>query len=107
MKKDSSGEIVFESAGAIKTPLEPVPAHRVIHSRSQRTMLVGDQEVTREIVTEPVEEQEQVTHVERESWWVYALIIAAISLSVIFFHFYKNGLTAAATGNQQNTGMQK
>ena len=102
LKKDpANGEIVFEAAGAIDTLLEPAPANRVIHHHAQHTMLVGDREVVREFHTEEGEEYAGPvdTYVEKESWWLYALIIAAIALSVIFFHFYKNGTNA--TGNKQ------
>jgi hypothetical protein len=102
LKKDVSGEIVFEAAGAIPTLHEPAPANRVIHVHAQHTMLVGDREITREITPTDYPEQEVTdTYVEKESWWVYALIIAAIALSAIFFHFYKNGFSIAGTGNKQ------
>jgi hypothetical protein len=102
LKKDVSGEIVFEAAGAIPTLHEPAPANRVIHVHAQHTMLVGDREITREITPVDYPEQEVTdTYVEKESWWVYALIIAAIALSAIFFHFYKNGFNTAGTGNKQ------
>jgi len=107
LKKDVTGDIVFESEGAIYTLLEPTPANRVLRSNAQHTMLVGDREVTREIAgfdaSEPYEGE---THVEKESWWLYALIIGAIALSLIFFHFYNNG-TNAASGNQQSVGAGK
>lgn len=99
LKKDSTGEIVFEPARAIETLQEPAPANRVIHSHAQHTMLVGDREVTREFSTDVPEYEEPGTYVEKESWWLYALILAAIALSVIFFHFYNNG--SNTTGNQQ------
>jgi len=102
LKKDTTGDIIFEPARAIVTLQDPAPANRVIHSHAQHTMLVGDHEVTREFSTEDPEYQEAGTFVEKESWWLYALIIAAIALSVIFFHFYKNGFNSSSTGNQQN-----
>ena len=102
LKKDSSGDISFESAGAIPTLQEPAPATRVIHTHAQHTMIVGDTEITREIPEPEVNEYPgNETYVEKESWWVYALIIAAIALSVIFFRFYKSGITTSATGNHQ------
>lgn len=105
LKKDLSGDIVFEAAGALPSWLEPAPANRVIHQHTQTTMLVGDREVTRNLHPEtgngyPWEEEQR----EKDAWWIYALIIAAIALSAIFFHFYKNGFngfTPSATGNQQ------
>ena len=102
LKKDTTGDIIFEAAGAIDTLQEPSPANRVIHAHMQHTMVVGDHEVTREFSTDGEEYVEGSTYVEKESWWLYALIIAAIALSVIFFHFYKNGFNVAATGNQQS-----
>lgn len=104
LKKDLNGEIVFESAGAIPNLQQPAPANRVVHSNQQHTMLVGDREIVRELVFDTEEATEQPatsTHVEKEPWWLYALIIAAIALSVIFFNFYKNGIKPSATGNQQ------
>lgn len=105
LKKDVSGEIVFEAAGAIPTGQQPVPAVRVIHSNAQHTMLVGDREVTREIVSEdaepyPFEEEQPV----KNNWWIYAIIIGAIALSIIFFNFYQNGFSTSGTGNQQRIG---
>ena len=102
LKKDTTGDIVFEAAGAIGTLQEPAPANRVIHIHAQHTMLVGDHEVVREFTAEEGEHVLEDTYVEKESWWLYALIIAAIALSVIFFHFYKNGVNVSSTGNRQN-----
>lgn len=103
LRKDVSGDIVFEASGAIPSPQQPAPAVRVIHSHTQHTMLVGDREVTREINAQEANEYEaEETPAAKNSWWIYALIIAAIALSAIFFHFYKNGFSASSTGNQQH-----
>lgn len=106
LKKDISGDIVFEASGAIPSAQQPAPATRVIHSNTQHTMLVGDHEVTREINTaetdNPFPEEEEAV---RNTWWIYALIIAAIALSIIFFNFYKNGFSTSGTGNQQRIGV--
>jgi hypothetical protein len=102
LKKDVSGEIHFESAGAIATLLEPVPANRVVHKNTEHTMLVGDQEIVQEIPSpeyEPYPEPDSYS--KKETWWIYALIIAAVALSIIIFRFYNNGVTPSATGNQQ------
>jgi hypothetical protein len=99
LKKDTNGEITFEAAGAIVTLQEPAPANRVVHSHAQHTMIVGDREVVREFSHEETEEAPVDTYVEKESWWLYAFIIAAIALSIIFFHFYRNG--TGSVGNKQ------
>ncbi|OQP43077.1 hypothetical protein A4H97_13110 [Niastella yeongjuensis] len=127
LKKDISGEIVFESAGRIPSLQEPTPANRVIHTHSQHTMLVGDQEVTRKIsnidstpaATEettitPAEEPQQAPDQaepyhypwenekpKKKGWWFFALIVAALALGVIFFRVYKSGFVTSAAGNHQ------
>jgi len=108
LKKDVSGDIVFEASGAIPSSQQPSPATRVIHSNTQHTMLVGDREVTREINTEEtVNAWPEEEAVEKNTWWIYALIIAAIALSAIFFHFYNNGFSPANTGNQQHIDVSR
>jgi hypothetical protein len=106
LKKDVSGDIVFEASGAIPANQRPAPAVRVIHSNTQHTMLVGDREVTREFSTEetyaPYPEEAPA---KNNAWWIYALIIAAIALSAIFFHFYQNGFSA--TGNQERISVPR
>ena len=108
LRKDVSGEIVFEAAGAIASPQEPAPAIRVIHSNTQHTMLVGDREVIREISpTEMADPFANEADGAKNTWWIYAIIIAAIALSAIFFHFYKNGFSPSSTGNQQPVGISQ
>lgn len=123
LKKDISGEIVFEATGRIHSLQEPTPANRVIHTHTQHKMLVGDQEVTRKITVSdtkqevieipepPAVEEQQPAPEEKQGkkkkdkkgggWWVFALIVAAIALTLIFFRFYKSGFNTSATGNHQ------
>ncbi|OQP62971.1 hypothetical protein [Niastella populi] len=120
LKKDISGEIVFESAGRIPSLQEPTPANRVIHTHSQHTMLVGDQEVTRKIsnvdTNSPISDNNNVISGDEQvpdyppypeeppkkrGWWIFALVIVALALTVIFFRVYKNGFVTSAAGNQQ------
>ena len=105
LKKDASGEVIFESAGAIPTLQAAAPAHRVIHSHTQHTMIVGDQEVRREII--PVEEMGQHNDfipAKSDKWWLFALIIAVIAIGIIIYRVSQSGFTPAATGNQQTIG---
>ncbi|HUR10819.1 MAG TPA: hypothetical protein VM012_05595 [Flavitalea sp.] len=100
LRRDLNGEVIFESAGPVDANYEPVNAIRVIHSNAEHTMIVGDREISTREMSELLGEEAPV-EVEKESWWLYALIIIALSLIVIFFHFYKNGLTPGSFGNQQ------
>jgi hypothetical protein len=118
LKKDISGEIVFESAGRIPSLQEPTAANRVIHTHTQHTMLVGDQEVTRKIsntdtgtdvsdnnVISGDEQPDYPPYPEeppkKKGWWIFALILAALALTVIVLRVYKDGLNTSATGNHQ------
>ncbi|WP_315816312.1 hypothetical protein [Paraflavitalea speifideaquila] len=69
-------------------------------------MLVGDREVTRELTADenyaPYPEEVPTNN---NYWWIYALIIAAIALSAIFFHFYQNGFSA--TGSQERISVPR
>jgi hypothetical protein len=102
-KKDLSGDIVFEASAPLVSHLYPVPAERIIRSDAAHTMLVGDKEVTNVqmsgYLNDPVER-------EKSSWWIYALIIAALALIILFYHFYKNGFNTSSAGSQQKVVMK-
>lgn len=102
LKKDISGEIAFEAAGAIPDYLDDAPAERVIRQDARHKMLVGDRETTSTEMTEVLATE---SHVERTNWWIYALIIAAVLLGILFFYFYHNGFTTASLGNQQGVSL--
>ena len=38
---------------------------------------------------------------KKRGWWIFALVVAALALTVIFFRVYKNGFVTSAAGNQQ------
>lgn len=96
ISRDDRGEIIFDPVGELPTHLVAVPAERIIRSNISHNLLVGDLETTN---TE-MSDYYQGVHRERESWWIYALIIAAVALTAIFFHYYNNG-AAAPFGNKQ------
>jgi hypothetical protein len=114
LKKDINGEIVFESAGRIPTLQEPTAANRVIHTHTQHTMLVGDQEVTRNIsgADTAVEEENTTPNPDepfvypwekpKKKWWFFGLLIAAIALTTIFLRLYNEGFKPSALGNHQH-----
>lgn len=87
-KKDATGEIIFEEnkSGSI---YEPVTAERVIRSNASHAMRVGDKETTTVKMNEILHED---IYEERESWWIYALIIATLAICIISYHFYRHGL---------------
>jgi hypothetical protein len=98
-KKDIGGDVVFEPFVPQHELYEAVKAERVIHSNAKHSILVGDKEKTNYEMSEWLSDE---VHVEKESWWVYALILAAIGLSLLFFHLYSAHMKWGVTGNQQN-----
>jgi hypothetical protein len=96
LSQDLGGEIHFESADP-GSCMAPVAANRVIRQHAQHAILVGDQEKTNQEMTEMLSEG---TFVERESWWIYALILFAIALCLLFFHFFRAGTGLEAIGGQ-------
>ncbi|MEO5683055.1 MAG: hypothetical protein ABIQ88_10470 [Chitinophagaceae bacterium] len=103
-KKDFGGEVVFEPHAAPYAFYPAVKAERVIRADATHSILVGDKEKTNYEMTELLNDE---VHVERESWWIYALILAAIGLSILFFHMYSSHMKWGVTGNQQKINVVK
>ena len=103
-KKDFGGEVVFEPYPPKYELFPTVKAERVIHADATHSILVGDKEKTNYEMTELLQDQ---VYVEKESWWIYALILAAIGLSILFFHLYSNNMRWGVTGNQQKINVVK
>ena len=102
-KSEAGGDVVFES---YPTPFECFPfvtAERVIRPDARHSILVGDKEKTNYEMTELLSDE---VHKERASWWIWALIIAAIALVVLFFHFYNSDFKWGSTGNQQTVSTE-
>jgi hypothetical protein len=105
LRTDVSGEVVFEAKQNLIRFLAPVPAERVIRTNVQHTMLVGDREVTNKAMTDYL--KEETVYVEKESWWIYALILGTIAIVVIFFHFLQRGVHSGSMNNQQTISVPK
>ena len=95
---DENGEISFEALPQKLPTLPPVEAHRILRQNSEHPVLVGDVERTNTEMPEIL----TGVFVEKESWWIYVIIIAALALSICFYHFYSNGTSFGSTGNHQS-----
>lgn len=96
LKRDTSGDVVFDAAPVPDPFYISVPAKRILRTNASHTMLVGDKELSNVEMTDYLQE----THREKVSWWVYALIIAAIALAAILFNTFRRG-NSSPFGNQQ------
>jgi hypothetical protein len=95
LMRDATGEIQFKSEMIQPGFVQPVAAIRVIRQDARHAILVGDQELTTDHMTELLSEE---VHVEKESWWIYALIIFAVAVVIIFFYLYQHGWDVGAVG---------
>ncbi|MGG9972524.1 hypothetical protein ACQ33O_12090 [Ferruginibacter sp. SUN002] len=82
-------KIIFSGASLSNDFTLPVKAERVIRQHTEHTMLVGDKETTNVVMTEYFTE----TVVKKRYWWVWAIVLAAIGITGIVYHFYRHGYT--------------
>jgi hypothetical protein len=95
LKKDGSGNVLFESVPAPDFFQQAIPAMRVNRPDAQHTLVVGDRERTSGEMNEWLQEEE--VNRRKISWWVIAAVIAAVGLAFLGWYFYSHGW---ATGNQ-------
>jgi hypothetical protein len=95
LRKDETGNTIFESTGGSGLFLAATPAMRVNRQNESHTLLVGDRERTNVQMNEWL--HEEAAHRKKISWWVIALILGGLALAVLAWHFYTDGWS---TGNQ-------
>lgn len=93
-----NGEIYFKSDPHTGPQIKPVGAERIIRNNAEHHLLVGDVERTTTEMPELLTE----TFVEKESWWTYAVIIAAIALSICCYQLFRNKMHFSSFGSQRN-----
>ena len=96
LKRDSSGDILFEPSGPQNSFNTPVHAERIIRTNAKHTMIVGDRELTNVQMTDYLQESAS----RKTSWWVYAIIIAVVAIAAIIIYGYTSG-NGGFFGNQQ------
>lgn len=93
-----NGEIYFKQDSLASPKVHSIAAERIIRNNAEHHLLVGDVERTTTEMPELLTE----TFVEKESWWTYALIIAAIALCICFYQVFKDKLNLSSFGSQRN-----
>lgn len=83
LKRDLSGDVLFEAAPAPASFHIPVPAKRIIRTNARHKVIVGDKEVINEDGSGyPFYDRQK----KKLSWAVYAIIIAVIAIVAIILH---------------------
>jgi hypothetical protein len=104
LKKDDTGNIVFEPVEKNPAFLKPVGANIITRKDSQHHLLVGDKEITNTEVGELINPVNELA--KKETWWIYALILAAAACIVLLLYFSSNQWHII-TGNQQKLELVK
>jgi hypothetical protein len=115
LHKDDSGEVVFEAERVQHTAFKTVEAKRhhewepvpVPEVQPQPVVITGIAEVedamqdetTSDTTNEFEYPEELFGSPKTDNWWVYAIILGAIALSIIFFYFYGNGASGFGLGS--------
>jgi hypothetical protein len=104
LKKDNTGNIVFESAVVEELALEPVTAN-IISRKDHRHLQTGEIETGDYELEEPEEGEEKSA--KKGTWWIYALAIAVIASGILLYHLSINNWHFSTFGNQQKLELTK
>jgi hypothetical protein len=69
--------------------MQPVVAERVIHKDAEHAILVGDKETTNVEMTEYYTDE---TAVAKDKWWIWAIVLGVVAISVIAYYLSQNGI---------------
>lgn len=86
--KSNDGEIAFDPyiVDDIFTP--EITAERVIRQDASHNILVGDQQTTSAEMTEYFSEEKPV---EKDNWWIWAIVLGAVGVGALLYYFLNNG----------------
>ena len=82
LKAGVGGDIFFEPQSLQYGFIGPVNAHRVVRQGVSHPMLVGDRELGSHEMQDMLSSEEYFAN-EKEGWWVYAAILAAVAVLLI------------------------
>jgi len=98
--RSSTGDMVFEPVNNPNSLNAPVAAVRVVRGNAAHALLVGDQEKTSIEMTGLLNaEKIPKAIVKTYTWHRYALIVFAIAVLILIFHFINNGFSMASLAN--------
>ena len=89
--KNGMGQVSFEAHNALTNYFPPIVEERV---------LVDDHHTGQSIIEHtsppPIQQEERytepsVSHVSKDYWWVYAIILSVLGIAMILYYYYENG----------------
>lgn len=99
--KNGSGDIEFQQLPVYQHLYETVIAERIVRSDTSHAILVGDREKTNFEMTELLNEDNQQKVVKKQVWPFYAIVLFAVAVMFLIFHFYKYGINIESISNRQ------
>jgi nucleoid DNA-binding protein len=94
--KDGNGSLQFVPVEIDSNLLQPVVAERVIHKDAEHAILVGDKETTNVEMTEYYTDE---TAVAKDKWWIWAIVLGVVAISVIAYYLSQNGIADLGSKN--------
>jgi hypothetical protein len=91
LRQDETGNTIFEPRTDNQLFMAPTPAVRVNRQNAKHVLLVGDQEKTNFEMNEWLHEDELKARRKKRSWWIIALVLAAVAVTILIWHIYSNG----------------
>ena len=88
---DETGKINFTQEELPATFLQPIFAERVSHPDAEHNILVGDKETTNTEMTEFLAPRAEI----KDRWWIWAIVLAAISLLALVIYLTELNGTAS------------
>jgi hypothetical protein len=99
IRKGIAGDMTFDLTSKSIFAFPPVAAERVIHPNAEHTIQVGDSEKTNTEMAELLHEDALAPR--RSRWWVWALVLGVIGISVLAYYLYAHNGHIDAFRNQQ------
>lgn len=99
IRKGIAGEMTFELTSKSIFAFPPVEAERVIRTNAEHTIQVGDSEKTNFEMAELL--QEDAPERRKSRWWVWALLLAVIGISVLAYYLYQHNGDINGFRNQE------
>lgn len=99
IQKNAAGSIIFEKETAFAF-LQPIPVDSVYQRTNSSEDPVINETPAAPVIIDEKEPQEVI--VERSYWGLWALILLAIGLVMLFYHYKGWNLTGSSVGNQHH-----
>jgi hypothetical protein len=96
----SDGNILFSADDIPAAYTLPVTAEKVIRPNDTHSMLVGDTETTNTVMNEFYSDDQPVSS---NRWWIWAIVLAALSIAVIVFYINDSGANGSAGNGMKIT----